>query len=480
MTERKHGRTMMGGSYTILGAARSGLAAARLLRREGARVFVSDAGAHREDVARTLERIGCEFEFGGHTDRVLEQEVIVLSPGVPDTIDVVRRAIAAGLPVLSEIEVAARRFPGRIAAITGTNGKTTTTELAGFILRRAGVPTFVAGNVGLAFSEIVPEADEHSVVVLEVSSFQLEHIETFRPDVAVLLNITPDHMDRYESFGHYVAAKFRIAMNQRPEDVLVYNDDDPEVRRLPEQAASTPLAFSIEHEVDAGAFVRDGVLQTRLPKTLIGGQGNSNASIIEERMQIDQIRIRGPHNLYNAMAAALLARCFGVGDAAVLDALREFPGVAHRLEPIREIDGIRWINDSKATNVNALWYALNSFEEPIVLIAGGRSKNNDYGSVLDVVEQKVRAMVVLGEAAEEMQRAFAGRTDVRAAGRSLQEAVAIARAIARTGDVVLLSPACASFDMFDNYEHRGETFRHLVEALQPRTIGDPMEVDRAR
>jgi UDP-N-acetylmuramoylalanine--D-glutamate ligase len=443
-------------SYSIIGSARSGLAAARLLRGEGADVFVSDSRRREDagDAIAELEALGVPFEFGEHGDRVLDAGTIVLSPGVPDTIPIVRRAIERGIAIVSEIEIAAARCRAPIVAITGTNGKTTTTELAGHIFRSAGRTTYVAGNVGRAFSEIAALADASSVVVLEVSSFQLEHIARFRPRVAVVTNVTPDHLDRYESFDAYRAAKLRIAENQTADDTLVLGTDSDAVRDARFPGDARVVEFSQQREVGLGAFVRDGDVMVRLERG--GGARRLIAA--------GEIRIRGPHNLYNAMAASLAAASLGVELATIACALREFPGVAHRLEPVGVVDGVLYVNDSKATNVDSVRYALASFDEPIVLIAGGRSKHAPYDAILDLVRERVKAVVVIGEAADEMAEAFSSLVPVHPAGFSFENAVAIARSLAEPGDVVLLSPACASFDMFSNYEHRGDVFRALVHA----------------
>lgn len=452
-------------TYSILGAARSGLAAARLLRGEGARVFVSDARPAVDvgETIRLLDEMGAAYEFGGHTDRVLDADVLVLSPGVPDTIPIVRRAGERGMTITNEIEIAWRRCRGRVVAITGTNGKTTTAELTGHILRTAGLRTYVAGNVGLPFSEIALDADGQSVVVLETSSFQLEHIAKLKPDVAVVLNVTPDHLDRYASFDAYREAKFRITMNQDAGDALIYNADDAGLRALPGRSAARSLGFSIRGEIAEGAFQRNGMLVIR--------RRNGGDAIMEENlMRVEEIGIRGPHNLYNAMAAALSARFLGVENDDIRTGLATFAGVPHRLEPVRTLDGVRYVNDSKATNVDSLWYALSSFAEPVVLIAGGKSKKNRYDAVAPLIAAHVKSAVLIGAAADEMEEAFAPHTRIVRAGYSMEDAVVLARAEAAPGDVVLLSPACASFDMFDNYEHRGEVFKRLVNALVPSSV----------
>lgn len=449
-------------TYSILGAARSGLAAARLLRREGAAVFVSDMKEATEDALRILQEIGADYEFGGHTDRVLQADTLILSPGVPDTAPIVRQAIEKGMRITNEIEIAAARCRAEIVAITGTNGKTTTTELTGFILRHAGRNAHVAGNIGIPFSEVVLTAGSNDVVVLEVSSFQLEHISSFRPRVAILLNMTPDHLDRYAGFEEYTRAKSRITMNQQADDLLIYNADDEHTSATASRSGARTLGFSITEEVAHGASVREDMLLLR---------GATDSIVEEEIMRIDEIRIRGPHNLYNAMAAALAVRSLGVETTTIAEALSRFAGVPHRLEPVRELDGVSYVNDSKATNVDSLWYALSSFKQPIVLIAGGRSKKNRYEAILPLLRSNVKSVVLIGEASMEMERAFAGAASTTRAEEGMEQAVALAREIASPGDVVLLSPACASFDMFNNYEHRGDTFKSIVRALEPQHRG---------
>jgi len=451
-------------TYAILGAARSGLAAARLLRLEGAAVLVSDVRPESESApaVAVLREIGAEYEFGGHTDRVLEQDVLVLSPGVPDTVPIVRRAVERGMVVTNEIDIAATRSRGRVVAITGTNGKTTTTELTGHILRGAGLDTFVAGNVGTPFSAVAGETSGESVTVLELSSFQLEHINALHPDVAVVLNITPDHLDRYPDIEAYAAAKMRITGNQGAADALVYNADDERIARLVETSRARQIGFSLGTPQTPGAWTGNGRVHLKLSDNSTQTLPNSEEEIM---IQVDAIRIRGPHNLYNAMAAALAARALGVGADAIREGLESFPGVPHRLEPVRELEGVRYVNDSKATNVDALWYALSSFTEPIVLIAGGRSKKNEYDAIIPLVRDHVRAVVLVGEAAEEMASAFSACTRVLRAGFDMEEAVRLAHDTAERGDVVLLSPACASFDMFNNYEHRGDAFKKAVQGL---------------
>ncbi len=443
---------------TVVGGARSGLAVARLLRRAGARVFLTEQKPAAAGLEATLDALGVRYEFGGHTVRALEADLLVVSPGVPSTIPLVQHALRIGLPVYSEIEVASWFCRAPIVAVTGTNGKTTTTSLIGYIFRKAGRQTIVAGNIGYPFSDYVLDAMPEDVVVLEVSSFQLDHVATFRPRVSVLLNITPDHLDRYNySFNEYAQSKFRIFANQRDVDVLVYNHDDELIRMAAERAhrkrGLRVLGFSQRTELPVGAFVRDGYLILRIEQQE------------EVLMHANELALRGRHNLYNSLAAAVAARVMEVRNDVVRESLASFEGVPHRLEFVRELDGVRYVNDSKATNVNAVWYALESFSCPIVLIAGGRDKGNDYAVLKPLVAEKVRALVAIGESADKLLRELGSLVPHAVKAQSMEEAIQYARVFAEPGDVVLLSPACASFDMFENYEERGDTFRRLVLSL---------------
>lgn len=448
--------------YGIIGAGRSGRGAAALLVAEGHRVVLSDSAPEDERFAREyrmLEERGVETEFGRHGDRLLASDVLILSPGVPPDIDIVRQAIERGIPISNEIEIAARRCRGTIVGITGTNGKTTTTELVGHICREAGRPTWVAGNVGVPFSEIAPEVSTDGIVALELSSFQLEKIETFRPDVAILLNLTPDHMDRYATIEEYGAAKLRITLNMGADGRVVYNRDDPWLRRI-ETIDFLPATsgFSIE-EVPGpdrsealGAWVEEGTLRVALDP----------AAEPENVLPVAEIGIRGPHNLANAMAATIALRSLGLEVDAIADGLRSFRALPHRLEEVATIDRVLWVNDSKGTNTDALQQALRSYDRPIVLIAGGRGKKNDYGPLRELVGRQVRGIVAIGEESRAIIEAFASVTRVVDGGSDFDRAVEIAAGIAVAGDVVLLSPACASFDMFRSFEHRGDLFRDLV------------------
>ena len=444
---------------TVVGGARSGRAVARLLAEAGAEVFLTEQGPPPQGLVDALDAAGVDYEFEGHTARALDADFLVLSPGVPTQSNIVQRALQAGRSVYSEIEAASWFCEAPIVAITGTNGKTTTTSLAGHVFRRGrgeeGV--IVAGNIGYPFSDYVREVEPTDVVVLEVSSFQLDHVETFRPRVSVLLNITPDHLNRYENFDAYIQAKCNIFRNQGDGDVVVYNHDDDRVRARGTQAADEQgfraLPFTQHGAPEAGAFLREDQIILRIDDE------------DEPLMPQDELALRGRHNLYNSLAAAISARVMEVENDVIRESLSGFEGVPHRLEEVRTIDGVLYVNDSKATNVNAVWYALESFDRPVVLIAGGRDKGNDYTDLKPLVRRGVRAVVALGESAETVYDELGGEAPQRARAQSMEDALARAQRFAQSGDAVLLSPACSSFDMYENYEERGDIFRRLVQTL---------------
>jgi UDP-N-acetylmuramoylalanine--D-glutamate ligase len=452
---------------TVIGAARSGLAVARLLAAHGADVFLTEHGEIAPDTRAALDDAGVTYEAGGHTDRALEADFVVVSPGVPDQTDIVQSVMARGLGLYSEIEVASWFCDAPIVAITGSNGKTTTTSLVAHLFRTANRSLVLAGNIGSAFADHVADCGEGDTVVLEVSSFQLDHIDTFRPTVSVLLNITPDHLDRYDhDFEKYAQSKFRIFENQQPGDVLVYNHDDALVREHAERDAAPGVVrypFSVERELERGAFVRDGAIVLRLNPP---DAGTPTPTIMEEvLMPTQNLALRGRHNLYNSLAAAISARAMEISSDVVRESLASFEGVPHRLETVREVGGVKYVNDSKATNVNAVWYALESFDEPIVLIAGGRDKGNDYTPVMDLVGERCRGVIGLGESGDKVLRELGDLAKAAARAHTMEEAIQFARLMAEPGDVVLLSPACASFDMYADYEARGDEFKHLVNNL---------------
>ncbi|MEK7671796.1 MAG: UDP-N-acetylmuramoyl-L-alanine--D-glutamate ligase [Bacteroidota bacterium] len=447
-----------GQKFSIIGGARSGIAVAKLLKLHGAEVFLSEtAPAEKMQLAiAELNQHNIAHEFGDNTENVLQADVIVLSPGVPSDVPLVKQALVKGLRVVSEIEVASWFCKGPIVGITGTNGKTTTTTLVGRILEDVKKPSVVAGNIGVAFSEVVERVTEESTAILEISSFQLDTVDTFRPKVSALLNITPDHLDRYEhSMEKYIASKCRIFENQRGGDTIVYNYDDTLVRTNVEKRVHPEvkkLPFSTKMKLAEGAFVEDKKLLTRID----GKQ--------TEVIAVDNISVKGIHNLMNAMAATLAAKAMSIPTSSLRATLKNFKGVEHRLEFVRELDGVVYVNDSKATNVDSVWYALQSFPKPIVLLLGGRDKGNDYSQLYQLVNKHVKAIVAIGESADKVLNAFANMKPVSKA-MNMNEATQQAKTFASRGDVVLLSPACASFDWFDDYEHRGRVFKEIVTKL---------------
>jgi UDP-N-acetylmuramoylalanine--D-glutamate ligase len=441
--------------FSVIGAARSGVGVARLLQSQGADVFVSDASPAEklQDSCAELRSAGIPFETGKHTERIYDCSFMVVSPGVPSDAPVVLEAKKRGKEIVSELEVSSWFCRAPMVAITGSNGKTTTTTLTGRILDDAKKKHVVAGNIGTAFSSLVSAVAETDVAVLEVSSFQLDYISSFHPWISVLLNITPDHMDRYEhSMEKYAASKARVFRNQTGNDILLYNADDEWTLRVIGTARCRCIGFSVQTNLSEGAFLERGMLVTCLN------------GIRTEIVPVDNIFIKGMHNVYNAMASALVAQLLGVDTASIRRSLETFKGVEHRLEFVRELNGIRYYNDSKGTNVDSVYFALQSFKEPIVIMLGGRDKGNDYSRLTALVKEHVRAIVAIGESADTVEQAFRGTVVVKKAA-SMEEAVSTAKFLAQPGDVVLLSPACSSFDWFRNYEHRGEVFKELVNAL---------------
>jgi UDP-N-acetylmuramoylalanine--D-glutamate ligase len=442
-------------SISVIGAARSGVAVAKLLQSQGSLVFVSDKTGHEKlkAEAEMLRELGIGYELGGHSDRVYNCSLIVISPGVPSNAPVVLEARTRGINVVSEVEVASWFCRSPIIAITGSNGKTTTTTLIGRILGDAKKKHIVAGNIGTAFSSVVLELDPADLAVLEISSFQLDHCETFRPHISAIMNITQNHMDRYDhSMDKYAGSKARIFMNQKENDVLIFDADDEQTVKIVQSARCRCIPFSIQQRLEEGAFVERGMLVTAL-------DGKRT-----EVVNVSDISIKGPHNLYNAMAASLVGQLADVSTASMRATLKNFKGVEHRQEFVREVNGVRYYNDSKATSVEAVRYALQAYEQPIVLMLGGRDKGNDYSQILDLVQKHVRAIVALGESADKVEKAFSGTKPVQRA-LSIEDAVLTAQRLAQQGDVVLLSPACASFDWFENYEQRGRVFKELVRNL---------------
>lgn len=459
MTAENITRMITGKKVTILGMARSGQAAALLLRRHGAKVFVSDSGSKNNlhEGIKQLQSVGIDYETENHSHRALDADLIVVSPGVPSDAPIISKAGDRNITVISELELASLYCRAPIVAVTGTNGKTTTTTLIGKIFERAGKPHRVGGNIGTAFSGFAEDIGENETAVLEISSFQLDHIQSFRPRISVMLNITPDHLDRYDAdFEKYIASKCRIFENQTVKDYLIYNHDDDETREQVRRFASLhvkTVPFSARERLNEGAFIENGVLAI-----LTDGK---TAKILST----DSIGIRGIHNLYNAMAAALAALISGIDEKTIAETLTKFKGVEHRLEFVRELNGVKYINDSKATNVESVWYALQAYSEPLIILLGGRDKGNDYGKLHEPVTKHVKAVIAIGESAQKVFGAFISLKPVTIAD-SMEDAVKKARAAATAGDIVLLSPACASFDWFRNYEHRGQVFKEIVMSLK--------------
>ena len=441
----------------VVGLGKSGLSAAMFLRAQGARVTVSDswsAVALAKEIPALLEA-GIMVESGGHGLLTFRrQDLIVVSPGVPLDTPEVKQVVAFGLTVIGELELASRYLKGQVVAITGSNGKTTTTTLVGKILSDAGLPTQVGGNIGLPVIDLVAKSTPETVNVLEVSSFQLETIEEFHPRIAVILNITPDHLDRHGSFEKYVAAKERIFERQGAGDALVLNGDDRVTQMSAARAKSEVFWFSGTKAVRRGAFVRDGVI------VWVEKEGG----VTEPIMPVSEVHLKGAHNIENVLAAVCAARLAKVWAESIRASVATFTAVEHRLELVRKLNGVEFYNDSKATNVDATMKAVSSFSKGIHLILGGKDKDSDYGTMAELLKERVKAVYTIGSAAEKIERQLHGVVKMVAAG-TMQTAVTEAAKAATAGDVVLLSPACSSFDQFENYEHRGRVFRQLVDEL---------------
>src|SRR5579862_2158493 len=439
----------------VVGLGKSGVASALFLKRRGARVTVSDTKTPdelKEEIPRLLDE-GIAVETGGHGDRTFQnQDLIVVSPGVPVDAAPLMQARALGEKVIGEVELAAQFFPGSIVAITGSNGKTTTTTLAGNVVKNGGFLTVVGGNIGTPAISLVEEATEDTTAVLEVSSFQLETIETFRPHIAVVLNITPDHLDRHRTFAAYTDAKARIFENQRPSDFAVLNGDDPTCVGMASRTKAQVFWFTRKKEVNEGAYVRDGRILFR-DET---GQ--------REIMQISEIPLKGTHNIENVLAAVCVGVLSDVDPSRISKAVREFRAVEHRLEHVASIAGVEYYNDSKATNVDATIKALESFASNIHLILGGKDKGSDYRVLNELLRQRVKRVYTIGAAAAKIEGQIisqkSGGPELIHA-ETLENAIRKAHAAARAGDVVLLAPACASFDQFKSYEHRGKVFKEI-------------------
>ena len=439
----------------ILGGGESGVGTAILAKQKGWSVFLSDRGALKPQYRDTLSRQGIDYEEGSHDEaRILAADCIMKSPGIPDKADIIKKAREKQIPIISEIEFASQYTQSTIVAITGSNGKTTTTLLTHHIFKEAGLEVGLGGNIGYSFAELVAHSNP-PYYVLEISSFQLDGIEHFAPHIAVLLNITPDHLDRYDyKFENYIASKFRIAMNQTANDYFIYDADDPVINDWLGTHPLKPkcIGFSIEKELSEGAFLKDNKIHIML---------ENQTTVID----VEEISLKGKHNIKNTMAAAVAARLVNIRNASLRESLKGFQGAAHRLEEVKVVEGVTYINDSKATNVNSVYFALDTIKTPIVWIVGGQDKGNDYNSLLPYVHQKVKAIVCLGVDNTPILQSFYNVIDNMVETRSMEEAVKMAQRFATAGDTVLLSPACASFDLFKSYEDRGDQFKAAVAKL---------------
>ena len=440
----------------ILGGGESGVGAALLGKQKGYEVFVSDGGVIKEKYKQELIDNRIEFEEGKHTpEKILSANEVMKSPGIPEKNEMVKAIRAKGIEVISEIELA-YRFKGdsKIIAITGSNGKSTTTALTYHILETAGLSCALVGNIGYSFAKQVAE-DPKDWYVAEISSFQLDDIKTFRADIAMLLNITEDHLDRYEyQFQNYINSKFKIINNQTAKDYFIYNDDDEIVTKNFDLLTThtNPLPFSMKHEIKKGGYIKGDQMMLRIQEERVS-------------MSIYDFALKGKHNNYNTMAACIAATTVGIRKEKIREAVKDFQSLEHRMEFIASVRGVEFINDSKATNVNSTWFALESMSKPTVLVLGGTDKGNDYSLIADLVKEKVKAIVCMGIDNKKIIAAFKDIVPTIVETQSAKQAVNNSFKLATKGDVVLLSPACASFDLFKNYEDRGMQFKDAVKEL---------------
>lgn len=464
MTENKNISTQQapspsergGERLAILGAGESGVGAAYLAQQQGYDVFVSDFGAIADHYKQQLLDWSIRFEENAHTEaEILSATEVIKSPGIPDKAPMVKKLVEKGIPVISEIEFAGRYTDAKMICITGSNGKTTTSSLTYHILKSAGLNVGLAGNIGKSFAYQVA-TEKFDYYVLEISSFMLDNMYSFKADIAVLLNITPDHLDRYDyKLENYAASKYRITQNQSGSDYFIYCADDAETKKVLEGKLipAKQLPFSIEKKIDTGAYLDDN--------------NNLIINVHQEhfQMSINELALQGKHNIYNSMASGIVAKVLELRNETMRESMGNFRNIEHRLESIGKISGISFINDSKATNVNSTWYALESMTSDVVLILGGVDKGNDYSMLKSLVKQKVKAIVCLGKDNKRIHEAFEEDVEVIVNTMSAAEAAQVAYHLATKGDTVLLSPACASFDLFKNYEDRGKQFKDAVKEL---------------
>ena len=439
----------------ILGGGESGVGTAILGKQKKYEVFVSDKGAISKKYKEVLLNNDIDFEENQHTEsKILNADLVMKSPGIPDKVALVQKLIENSIPVISEIEFAAQFTKATIIGITGSNGKTTTTLLLHHILKNAGLSVGVAGNIGDSFAQQVAERTSENYV-LELSSFQLDGIENFNSHIAILTNITPDHLDRYDyDFNNYIASKFRITKNQKETDYLIYDADDEAINNwLKDNKTSAKLVpFSLEKELEYGAYIKDNNIIININKDKIN-------------MPLSTLSIKGKHNTKNAMAATMAAQILKIRKQNIKEILEDFEGAEHRLENVAKVGDVEYINDSKATNVNATFYALECMDKTTVWIVGGVDKGNDYNDLLPLVREKVKAIVCLGLDNDKIKNMFGNVVDIIVETAGAEEAVKVSHKLAERGEVVLLSPACASFDLFDNYEDRGRQFKKAVRSL---------------
>ena len=440
----------------ILGGGESGLGAALLAHQKGFEVFLSDQGSLKDEYRNGLQEAGVDFEEGKHTEeKILDASIVIKSPGIPESAEIVKKIRSMGIEIISEIEWAWRyKGNSKIIAITGSNGKTTTTALTWHILHSAGVDCALVGNIGDSFAGQIAK-NPKPVYVVEVSSFQLDDIKEFRPDIAILTNITEDHLNRYDNcFENYIKSKFRITMNQQKNDHFIFcADDEVTMKHINEfDIQSNQLPISMRRELPNGAFIKDGDMYVRTGQDFVS-------------MSVYDFALKGKHNQYNTMAACVAAAIMDIRKEKIRDAVQDFRGLEHRMEYVATVRGVEFINDSKATNVNSTWFALESMTKPVVLILGGVDKGNDYSLIADLVKEKVKAIICLGTDNRKIHDAFGKEVNPMVNTSSAEEAVHGAFHFAEKGDVVLLSPACASFDLFTNYEDRGSQFKKAVKEL---------------
>ena len=439
----------------VLGGGESGVGTAILGRQKGFEVFVSDRGKIKEKYKNVLEHFGIDWEESKHTEgRILKADLVMKSPGIPDSVPLLKELVGMGIPVISEIEFASRYTDATIIGITGSNGKTTTTMLTYHILKNGGLNVGMAGNIGDSFAKMVAEND-FDYYVLEISSFQLDGIQDFKPHISVLTNITPDHLDRYNyKFENYIASKFLITKNQNSADYFIYDGDDEVIANWLQvhPVKSKLLPFSLKDSLTEGACLEQNEIKITTQEDTI-------------KMTTDSLALEGQHNLKNTMAAAMVAKLVGIRKETIRECITNFQGAPHRLEKVLKIHHVQYINDSKATNVNATYYALDSVKTPVVWIVGGVDKGNEYKELMPLVREKVKAIICLGVDNEKIKETFGNVVDLMVETFAMEEAVKVAYKIAERGDTVLLSPACASFDLFQNYEDRGNQFKNCVKNL---------------